>query len=245
MLSTPRGKQGGSRREELSAAQWTWHLGRSTVPVATLRPARLHRGASPRGRRGDPWAVNEQPGLPGKTSTVHAGLPTAECMKLVICLPRGHVTMVRWISEGRKAFDTSLHSVKTLTRVAGTGGGGPCRLLGAPTPGKTRLGRGGADERHLAPFGGSSSIKAHIPPPRGPPPGQRAGEAATELGRTPRLELGTQIGSLSSGPSADPNVRIPPPPATLTSPGQPWLCELGHVTWCLCALVSSSVKRGS
>lgn len=87
-------------------------------------------------------------------------------MKLVICLPSGHVTVVKWISEGRKAFDTSLRSVKTLTRVPGAGGGGPCRLLGAPTPGKARLGRGRAGERHLAPCGGSSSSRAPPPNPK-------------------------------------------------------------------------------
>lgn len=36
--------------------------------------------------------------------------------------------------------------------------------------------------------------------------------------RTPCLELGTQIGSSSSGPSADLSLRIRPPPATLTDP---------------------------
>ena len=138
-------------------------------------------------------------------------------MKLVICLPSGHVTVVKWISEGRKAFDTSLRSVKTLTCVPGAGGGGPCRLLGAPTPGKARLGRGRAGERHLAPCGGSNCSRAPPPTPRTASWSEGWG-GVIELGRTPCLELGTQIGSLSSGPSADLSLRIPPPSAMLTDP---------------------------
>ena len=74
--------------------------------------------------------------------------------------------MVRYISEGRKAFDTSLRSVQTLTHVPGTGGGGPCRLLGAPTPGKTRLGRGGADETPGSLWGLQQLQGPHPPTPR-------------------------------------------------------------------------------
>lgn len=154
---------------------------------------------TPRQVRG-PRVANEKPGLPGKTSTVHTGPPRAECMKLVICLPSGHVTVVKWIAEGRKAFDTSLRSVKTLTRVPGAGGRGPCRLLGAPTPGKARLGRGRAAERCLAPGGGSSSSRAPSPQPRGLPPGQRAGEASASWG-------GPHIWSW--GPRSDPHPAAP------------------------------------
>lgn len=43
-------------------------------------------------------------------------------MKLVICLPNGHVTLSKGSLETGKAFNASLHSVNTLARVLGAEG---------------------------------------------------------------------------------------------------------------------------
>lgn len=82
-------------------------------------------------------------------------------MKLVIC-PSGHVTVVKWIAEGQ-AFDTSLRSV-SLT-VCPALEAGPCRLLGAPKPGKARLGERAAEEVPGS-WRGFHSSRAPSPQPR-------------------------------------------------------------------------------
>lgn len=127
MFAHPAQRQTGVQpREELPADGWGWGLlgSGSAVRVGSQSPAEEHRRARPSREHGDPWAATKQAGLAGKAATVHAGPPRAKCVELVICLPDSHVTVVKWISEGQKAFNTSLRSMKTLTHMPGARGGG-------------------------------------------------------------------------------------------------------------------------
>lgn len=88
--------------------------------------------------------------------------------------------------------------------------------------GRPRQAKPGSGEEELA---RDTWLPVGVPAAAGPqPPTPRTASRSegwggvSKLQRTPCLELGTQIGSSSSGPSADLSLRIRPPPATLTDP---------------------------
>lgn len=72
----------------------------------------------PEGSKVSPWTVTRRRAGVRAWRLLHTGAPPrAECMKLVICLPTGHVAAVKWILRSRKAFDTSSSSMNIPAHV--------------------------------------------------------------------------------------------------------------------------------